>query len=73
MNFVYNDGDRKEAGFKGGTNDCVCRSISIATSKSYREVYDAPNELAKSERTGQRKRRNHLPELECTRTPLENI
>ncbi len=57
MKFVYNDGDRKEAGFKGGTNDCVCRSISIATSKSYREVYDALNALAKSERTGKRKKK----------------
>lgn len=55
--FQYNDGGRKDAGFKGDTNDCVTRAISIATGKSYKEVYDALNELSKKERTGKRKRK----------------
>ena len=56
MEFIYNDGGRAEAGYKGKTGDCVCRSIAIATGKPYREVYGALNELGKSERTGKRKR-----------------
>ena len=57
INFVFNDGGRKAAGFDGAAGDCVTRAIAIATGKSYREVYDAINELAKRERTGKRKRR----------------
>ena len=56
MKFVYNDGGRADAGFKGTTGDCVCRAISIATERPYKEVYDLINEFAKSERTGKRKR-----------------
>lgn len=55
MAFVLNDGGRAEAGFRGVTGDCVTRTISIITGKPYREVYDALNLLAKSERTGSRK------------------
>ncbi len=56
MEHVYNDGGRREAGYKGSTGDCVVRSIAIASGKPYQEVYDALNELAKLERTGKRKR-----------------
>lgn len=48
--FVRNDGGRAEAGFRGTTGDCVCRSISIASGKPYREVYDALNAAAALER-----------------------
>ena len=54
-NFNFNDGGRKEAGFKGDTGDCVCRAIAIVTGKSYKEVYDTLNVLAKTERIGIRK------------------
>lgn len=57
MEWVYDDGGRADAGFKGTTGDCVCRAIAIATGKPYREVYDLINEFAKSERTGKRKRK----------------
>lgn len=40
MEFVYNDGGRKSAGYKGSARDCVCRSIAIVTGISYKEVYD---------------------------------
>lgn len=40
IKFMYNDGGRKSAGFKGETGDCVIRAISIATGKQYKEVYD---------------------------------
>lgn len=54
--FTYNDGGRAEAGYKGNAGDCVCRAIAIATEKSYQEVYDTLNELAKVERITKRKR-----------------
>lgn len=55
MEWVFDDGGRAEAGFKGTTGDCVCRAIAIATGKPYKEVYDTINEFAKKERTGKRK------------------
>lgn len=54
--WVYDDGGREAAGYKGKTGDCVCRAIAIATERPYKEVYDLINEYAKSERTGKRKR-----------------
>jgi hypothetical protein len=39
--FIFNDGGRAEAGYKGQTGDCVCRSICIVTGKPYNEVYQA--------------------------------
>ena len=51
MDFVYDDGGRASAGFRGQTGDCVVRSIAIATGKPYREVYDAVNVLAKTVNT----------------------
>lgn len=56
MKFIYDDGGRAEAGFKGTTGDCVCRAIAIATQRPYKEVYDLINEYGKRERTGKRKR-----------------
>jgi hypothetical protein len=43
VRFVYDDGGRAAAGFKGRTGDCACRAIAIATGKSYREVHDGLN------------------------------
>lgn len=40
MKFVYHDGGRKEAGFKGSAGDCVVRAIAIAAEVPYRQVYD---------------------------------
>ena len=55
MNFKYSDGGRSKY-FKGRSGDCVTRAICNATGKDYLEVYNAINELAKSERTGKRKK-----------------
>jgi hypothetical protein len=57
MGFVFHDGGRLAAGYKGRTGDCVTRSIAIVTGKPYQEVYDALNEIARSERMGKRKRK----------------
>jgi hypothetical protein len=48
MAFVYDDGGRAAAGFKGSAGDCVCRAVAIASGKPYAEVYSA---LAKGMRT----------------------
>lgn len=56
MSWVHDDGGRGAAGYKGGADDCVCRSIAIATGRPYREVYDLINELSVTERRGKRKR-----------------
>jgi hypothetical protein len=57
MDFVFHDGGRVAAGYRGKTGDCVTRSIAIATVKAYQEVYEALNRLAQTERMGKRKRR----------------
>jgi hypothetical protein len=57
MDFIFHDGGRAAAGYKGMTGDCVTRSIAIATGKTYVEVYDALNQLAQAERTSKRKRK----------------
>lgn len=54
--FNYNDGGREDAGYKGYAGDCAVRSIAIATGRPYKQVYDEINELAKTERTGKRKK-----------------
>jgi len=40
MKFIYNDGGRAAAGYKGSAGDCVTRAIAIATGKPYQEVYE---------------------------------
>jgi hypothetical protein len=40
MNFIYNDGGRADAGFKGKAGDCVVRAIAIATGEKYKNVYN---------------------------------
>jgi hypothetical protein len=40
MQFIYDDGGRSAAGFKGNAGDCVCRAIAIATQQPYRKVFD---------------------------------
>lgn len=40
MKFIYNDGGRKQAGYKGETGDCVVRSVAIASELPYKEVYE---------------------------------
>lgn len=54
--FIYDDGGRTAAGFKGSTGDCVTRAIAIVTGKPYKEVYDTLNQLSENERIGKRKK-----------------
>lgn len=57
MHYVYNDGGRAEAGFKGKTGDCVCRAIAIASGLPYREIYNMLNDHAAEEKI--RKHQRH--------------
>lgn len=38
LNFIYNDGGREAAGYKGKTGDCVIRAIAIAADLDYSQV-----------------------------------
>lgn len=57
MRFIYSDGGRSDYFKATNVGDCVTRAIANATGKDYKEVYDSLNALAKSERTGKRKKR----------------
>lgn len=60
MKFVYDDGGRKSAGYKGTTGDCVCRAIAIVTGRPYQQVYDEINYLSKKEHiTKLKKNKSH--------------
>ena len=58
MQFIFDDGGRKEAGYQGTTDDCTCRAIAIAAQIPYQSVYDILNEAATHQRLtkNQRKR-----------------
>jgi len=77
MKWIFDDGGRKEAGFYGTADDCVTRSIAIATGIPYREVYDGINLMAKSERTGKRKKKKSSARTgvypQTTRKYMESI
>ncbi len=48
--FVFNDGGRTDAGYKGRADDCVARSVAIAANLPYQQVYDAISHGSKSQR-----------------------
>lgn len=50
MQFIYDDGGRKAAGFRGDTaSDCVVRAIAIATQQPYAVVHAEVDRLADEE------------------------
>ena len=69
MDFVYNDGGRAAAGYKGRAGDCAVRAIAIATPKPYQEVYDAINAVALAEKV--RKGRRSSARSGVSRTTYE--
>lgn len=56
MKFQYNDGGRRDAGYKGDTGDCVTRAIAIALQRPYSEIYDGLNECRDNMRQTKRVR-----------------
>lgn len=57
MDWEYNDGGRRAAGYKGGTGDCGVRAIAIATGMSYQAAYDLVNLYGATERKSKRRSR----------------
>lgn len=47
MIWIYDDGGRKDAGYRGDTGDCVTRAIAIATQDDYQRVYAILHGLAR--------------------------
>lgn len=56
--WIYDDGGRSAAGFRGDADDCVTRAIAIALDLPYREVYDELHEQQRVWLASRRKRRS---------------
>lgn len=56
--FVFDDGGRAAAGFKGSAGDCVARAIAITSGKPYAEVYAALARGTGAQRAGKRGKRS---------------
>jgi hypothetical protein len=54
MTWVYDDGGRAAARFRGEADDCVCRAVAIATGRPYREVYHELNKFCSYEKLTRR-------------------
>jgi hypothetical protein len=54
MTWVYDDGGRAAAGFKGEADDCVCRAIAIISGRPYAEVYARLAEETGNQRASKR-------------------
>jgi len=57
MSFVFDDGGRAAAGYRGRTGDCTCRAIAIAAEMPYQTVYDLLNEHTGAQRITKRQPR----------------
>jgi len=57
MKFIYDDGGRTAAGYKGEAGDCVCRAVAIVTGLPYQEIYDQLATETGKQRTGKRGKR----------------
>jgi len=67
MKFIYNDGGRSLAGFKGKAEDCVCRAIAIATGKPYQEVYEVLGNGNANQRKGKYEKKSKAGKLTANR------
>ena len=56
MQFLYDDGGRASAGFRGTAGDCVVRAVAIATGQPYTVVYAALSAGARAQRKTRRSR-----------------
>jgi hypothetical protein len=60
MEFIFNDGGRAAAGYKGSAGDCVARAVAIVSGRPYDEVYkvlaDGRGEQRVTKRTGKKTR-----------------
>jgi hypothetical protein len=56
--WIYDDGGRAAAGYKGEAGDCVVRAIAIASQLPYQKVYDDLFRAAKEQRLIRRRKRS---------------
>lgn len=54
--WIYDDGGRHAAGFKGETGDCGVRACAIALGLPYKQVYGELNVFCKAEKPSKRRR-----------------
>ena len=73
MNFIYNDGGRAEAGYKGKVDDCTVRAIAIVTEQSYQEVYSKLYELNRQSKQKLASPRDGNTKLSTTKSYLESL
>jgi hypothetical protein len=73
MNWIFNDGGRETAGYKGTTNDCVVRAIAIATEKPYQEVYELVNHFSKKEKRSNKSSARTGVHKATTRKVMEHL
>lgn len=50
LRYVFDDGGRAAAGYKGRTTDCTCRALTIAMQEDYESMYQTLNALGRLER-----------------------
>lgn len=55
--YIYDDGGRQAAGFKGNAGDCVVRAVAIASGLPYQEVYDALSDGSREQKLTKRSKR----------------
>jgi hypothetical protein len=75
IEWVYDDGGRAAAGYRGDTSDCVTRAAAIVTGRPYQEIYDLVNGLGKQERRrdGRRSTARQGVYKPTTRKLMENL
>lgn len=61
IDYLWDDGGRQDAGYKGKAGDCACRAIAIAARLPYQEVYDLIIAAGLTERKSKRKRSRSHP------------
>jgi hypothetical protein len=72
--WVYDDGGRAAAGFKGVTGDCAVRAAAIASGEPYKVLYDRIIEIAgKHERRGTRKKHISHPRVGVYRVTMQRL
>lgn len=71
--YVYDDGGRAEAGYKGTTRDCGTRAIAIVTGLPYQQVYDLVLKYAERERKGKNRAKKSHPRTGIWQTTMRKI
>jgi len=61
MRWVFDDGGRAAAGYRGSTGDCATRAIAIATGRPYADVYAELAEVSSGERPSKGRRNKSHP------------